>query len=212
MRPTHQPSPGRRISIALAAVLSLCPVPTGLEGPESVPVEAGNRRSDRLSAGHRMACTVCHVKSEPDGGAERSMAHWNVSESNTPFRLYGDSSGRASHGVGPSAICLSCHDGVTAPDRHGRLGVGRAERRGPGVLAARVNDHPFGVPYPPRGEYGRLRRGYRQQPRGDLPLALVDGQSRVECISCHDPHGSRYPKMLRESPQGSLLCFGCHDM
>lgn len=32
-----------------------------------------------------------------------------------------------------------------------------------------------------------------------------------ECLECHDPHQSRYPKMLRLGDPFEKLCFQCHD-
>ena len=32
-----------------------------------------------------------------------------------------------------------------------------------------------------------------------------------ECLACHDPHQSRYPKMLRLGDPFEKLCFQCHD-
>lgn len=33
-----------------------------------------------------------------------------------------------------------------------------------------------------------------------------------ECLECHNPHASRFPKMLRKGDPFEELCFQCHDL
>jgi predicted CXXCH cytochrome family protein len=161
---------------------------------------------------HGMACTVCHVPS-PEGGAIERAAWWSPQETGVDFEMYVTSAGNSGTLNGPSMLCLSCHDGVTAPDEYG--GKTGASILPPGRATLGVdlsNDHPIGIAYPPRNGMGQPLDGYYLQPRGDVSLTVVDGTSRVECTSCHDPHGTSYDMMLRETVAGSAICFGCHDL
>lgn len=164
---------------------------------------------------HGMACVVCHVP-QPDassGLASTGGARWNQDESNTSFKMYVTQGGVTGTLDGPSALCLSCHDGVTAPDDYGGGQGGTLSVSGANALGRNLsNDHPIGIQYPPVDQFGARRPGYHERPRGTVFLSTVNGQSRVECTSCHDPHGALGSKMLRVSSTGSSLCFCCHDM
>ncbi|GAB4259728.1 cytochrome c3 family protein [Thermincola ferriacetica] len=54
----------------------------------------------------------------------------------------------------------------------------------------------------------------------DAPLAPPDPQTQINCSACHEKHGSRLPKLLRESVNGgkynvegnnNTLCYACHE-
>jgi predicted CXXCH cytochrome family protein len=106
-----------------------------------------------------------------------------------------------------SLICLGCHDGTVATSTIGSSHALLAGfREGFAVPDGFVwRDHPIGVPYP-SGD-----REYR-------PLAFVVAQGkmrlpegRIECITCHDPHGERgFEDLLVMSNKRSALCLNCH--
>jgi predicted CXXCH cytochrome family protein len=92
-----------------------------------------------------------------------------------------------------------------------------------------MGNHPVSVPYPLDGtgsEYRRwLARGVPIDPRewvGDprqRGLRLVNdtagadvlrGTAGVECVSCHDPHGTPNTYFLRLPKERSELCLACH--
>lgn len=106
-----------------------------------------------------------------------------------------------------SLICLSCHNGVIASSTlgsaHAMLGDVRAGFDLPEGVPQR--DHPIGIPYP------TTRRDYHPAAMlaADGVVQLPEG--RVECISCHDPHGAGgHPAMLVMSNRRSALCLACH--
>lgn len=106
-----------------------------------------------------------------------------------------------------SLICMSCHNGVIASSTlgsaHAMLGDVRAGFDLPEGVPQR--DHPIGVPYP------TTRRDYHPAAMlaADGVVQLPEG--RVECISCHDPHGAGgHPAMLVMSNRRSALCLACH--
>ncbi|MEW6072977.1 MAG: cytochrome c3 family protein [Planctomycetota bacterium] len=162
-----------------------------------------------------MSCATCHVpdSAPPGGSAGLAGVRWNRIETARTFEMYVPLSGVRGVLDGPSQLCLGCHDGVSAADQHGGAERGRPTPRIDGIIGPDLaDDHPVGILYPPRDQRGLPRKGYFARPRGDVQIVLVDGRPRVECTSCHDPHGSPYDSMLRESLQGSALCFGCHDL
>ena len=91
------------------------------------------------------------------------------------------------------------------------------------------NDHPIGVNFPalaaatdnfkkPGGSKGDANyfdgNGNNNMDKGEVRVYA----GKVECASCHDPHGvpsagvnsSFQPTFLRQSNAGSALCLACH--
>lgn len=151
------------------------------------------------------ACAVCHTsESEPPTAAPL----WDASaDLNRTFGLSLDRANKASMGT---TLCLRCHDGTIArdtiaPDQPKRDRFANLEH--PGLMQAGHNrsDHPVGIRYP------AVEKDYRPMNAviASGSVALPDG--RVECISCHDPHGMSGEKhMLVRSNARSALCLTCH--
>jgi predicted CXXCH cytochrome family protein len=121
-----------------------------------------------------------------------------------------------------TAFCTGCHSNFhhqfgATPD--GGMSSGSAWIR-----------HPSDVLIPDRGEYANATSydpiapvGRTALVAGDATGMLTDysvtpGSDVVTCISCHRPHGSPYPDMLRwdydtcvtETTQTDCGCFACH--
>jgi len=102
-----------------------------------------------------------------------------------------------------SLICLSCHDGsgmdvaFDGPLRE-QLDIGTDLQ----------NDHPISIQYDPS-----LDRAFHPVTTGPVRQEGVNGlplyNGRVECPTCHDPHGPAAGR-LRMSNKGSALCLACH--
>ncbi|OGT19784.1 MAG: hypothetical protein A2V90_04405 [Gammaproteobacteria bacterium RBG_16_57_12] len=93
------------------------------------------------------------------------------------------------------------------------------------------NDHPVGVNYPAVGtpdfkipaneKAGKAKffGGDSTLNKNDVRLVYGSGEYRVECTSCHDPHGvpsagegsTFIGSFLRVDNAGSALCLTCHD-
>ena len=160
-------------------------------------------------------CLPCHVphnaQTDEDGS---SMVLWNHAITNQTFQMYtGFVNERLDRDQdvqpgGPSKLCLSCHDGVTAVDAFG----GGPEA--PTVFAQTSlgtdlrDDHPIGIQYPADGDPAF-------KPRANLPpvkLVTWGGKTdRVECTSCHEPHSDDFGMFLRMDNTASALCSQCHD-
>ena len=161
-------------------------------------------------AGHNFGtgpqqCAPCHMvtdngTTDPDIGA--------IHGSDRPagaYTMYRTQEGNQGVLDAASRLCLSCHDGVNAAQKH-------APRGGANLGTNLGNDHPVGVSYPPRGRDGMPLRRYKARPGNGLALVKVNSTDVVGCTTCHDPHGGRHKAMLRVDLHGSKLCFQCHDM
>ena len=101
-------------------------------------------------------------------------------------------------------LCLSCHDGLTAPDVFASVHAsswGEAQLRN----QSRLTSHPVGIRYP----FGRRDYASDAEITGMGRLVLPEG--RIQCITCHDPHNTdRQAGMLQVSNDRSRLCLTCH--
>ena len=137
--------------------------------------------------------------------------------------------------VGPSRLCMSCHDGATAIDVHGTAMPAQ------GVISTNLNFmHPIGFSYDDamaaRGANelaektehyassliisetpGRYNEVIRDSP---LPIeATLYLGSVLTCVTCHDVHnkhnvspdaGHEYNYLLWAKEEKSLICLTCH--
>jgi hypothetical protein len=137
--------------------------------------------------------------------------------------------------VGPSRLCMSCHDGVIAADQHyggtqtgsnARLlsdgwagaAIGKADGAGVGNLS---NDHPIGFDYEAvattdTGIFHSAARAFKGN-AGGTTVASVLTNGVMTCATCHDVHnkdnvanqgGANY--FVYAPQEGSQLCLTCH--
>lgn len=92
--------------------------------------------------------------------------------------------------------CMACHDGSGARFADVKIA-------GLSSHAAAIS-HPIGVRYP-------LRAGYRSPMEVVSRGAYLQGDV-VVCTSCHNPHSTNEPALLRVNNNRSALCFVCHDL
>lgn len=159
-------------------------------------------------------CLPCHTphsaRNDDDG---KSQALWNHATTEQTFEMYTTSAGhQGTQPEGPSKLCLSCHDGVTAIDSFGgnddffnnvRIPADRPSNLGTDLR----DDHPIGVQYPPPD-----LTGYNDKSTfTGVKVVTIDGVDRVECTSCHDPHDNSLGMFLRQTLDGSAICLECHD-
>lgn len=127
--------------------------------------------------------------------------------------------------TGSSKLCLSCHDGTIAIgallNLPGPLLAGTLNVTGPGITpqgtiaptsAAYMgtdlrDDHPisfdYSMSYPSNSEI--------KSASAFPPEVKLDSTNKVQCTSCHDPHGTNYPKFMVTSVENGTLCAACHD-
>lgn len=184
---------------------------------------------------HSLACLSCHdgqvavdsVINMPGSGRYRE-AQWNSSD---PAFL---STWTNPSGTGPfthmrlaQTECLACHSAGA-----GFVGAGATDFTAFVIGTDLRDDHPVGVRYPATGPNidfvpmsgatSQLRffdnNGNGRPDKNEIRVFSATGGFRVECASCHDPHGvpSAGPgstfvrSFLRISNSGSAVCLSCH--
>lgn len=155
-------------------------------------------------------CLPCHTPHNALVPGEAGVL-WNHAETTQTFVMYKSTAGQPE---GPSKLCLSCHDGVTAIDNYGgNGGTGIVITGSANIGTDLSNDHPIGVAYPTAQptEY-RDPSTFSPGIGGGPGVALVEinGVERVECSSCHNVHNNGLGNFLRVPIQESYLCLQCH--
>lgn len=200
----------RRLILALP-LIAMMAMATSAFGQSNI---AGSDHDLSGGGGGGEICKPCHVphNAYPYAGATVKRVLWNHQETSQTFTMYTTEAGNTGAIDGVSKLCLSCHDGVTAVDNYGGTTNGNTLVTGGAALGTDLsNDHPIGVKYPPEDSGGAALDGYHATPSGNIKLFNVSGVTRVECASCHDPHGAGNGDFLREPKNGSALCLKCHD-
>ncbi len=158
------------------------------------------------------------------GSIPDTASHKGMNSNNTTL-AYTVGNGTGSDGIG----CLACHSGVGSlsggADHDMRLALIGTDLR---------NDHPIGVKFPTNNGAGtdwktptaagsisffENSAGTPGLDKSDIRLYQTAGEARVECASCHDPHGvpsagpgSEFIKtFLRKDNKASGVCFSCHS-
>ena len=154
-------------------------------------------------------CLPCHTPHNALLAGEENVL-WNHAETGETFIMYSSTAGQPQ---GPSKMCLSCHDGVTAIDNYGGNGGTGIVITGSAALDADLSDdHPIGITYPNNpAEYndpGTFADGIG----GGTGVRLVEVKEvdRVECTSCHNVHNNGLGAFLRVPLQESYICLQCH--
>ncbi len=155
-------------------------------------------------------CIPCHTPHNALLYGDENVL-WNHAETEETFIMYKNTAGQPE---GPSKMCLSCHDGVTAIDNYGGNGgtgivITGARALGPDLS----NDHPIGIEYPTAlpAEFNDPAT-FAPGVGGGPGVRLVDigGVDRVECTSCHNVHNNGLGTFLRVPLQESYICLQCH--
>ncbi len=155
-------------------------------------------------------CLPCHTPHNALKAGDGNVL-WNHADTSQTFVMYKSTAGQPE---GPSKMCLSCHDGVTAIDNYGGLGGTGVVITGSKAFGTDLSDdHPIGIDYPTAlvAEYNDPAT-FAPGIGGGPGVRLVDigGAQRVECTSCHEPHNNGLGKFLNVPVQESYLCLQCH--
>jgi predicted CXXCH cytochrome family protein len=158
-----------------------------------------------------LPCHTPHNAMEVDG---ENFVLWNHAETNQTFDMYQTTHNPTSlQPQGPSKLCLSCHDGVTAIDSYGGT-TGSIVMTGNAALGTDLrNDHPIGMRYPTNlpSDYNNPTSFAPGIGGGEgVKLVTINGNDRVECNSCHNVHNNGLGNFLRVPIQESYLCLQCH--
>lgn len=170
-------------------------------------------------------CVFCHTphNSVPAQGM------WNKQIPGDIYNVYASQTIVAAVGqpTGSSKLCLSCHDGTIAVGSLLNLPgpvspmAGTLNVTGPGITPQGTisttsasyigtdltNDHPisfnYSLSYPTNVEI---------KSSSTFPAQVkLDSANKLQCTTCHDPHGTNYPKFMVASLDNGNLCTTCHD-
>ena len=131
------------------------------------------------------------------------------------------------NGVNEAAGCLACHSTDA-----GIVGAGATNFQAFAIGTDLTNDHPVGIDLPetgpgtdfnaPTGIRANIRwydgDGDSRPDKNEIRFYDTGSGPRVECASCHDPHGvpardaggTIWTSFLRVSNQASRVCLTCH--
>jgi predicted CXXCH cytochrome family protein len=155
-------------------------------------------------------CLPCHTPHNALLAGEDNVL-WNHAETAETFIMYSSSAGQPE---GPSKMCLSCHDGVTAIDNYGGNGGTGIVITGSAALGTDLSDdHPIGIEYPTSSpsDYNDPSTFDPGIGGGEgVHLVEIGGLERVECTSCHNVHNNGLGNFLLVPIQESYLCLQCH--
>ena len=180
-------------------------------------------RKDPLNRSEEI-CLPCHMMQSTK---TLSRLLWDLNAPVQPYVMY-DRTFRPTDGAvtnrlpdGMSKSCLSCHDGIIAPDAYGPNTGGLAFRFDKDFMGIIPNNnHPISFIYDTA-----LATKYGDLYDPSTKLSGVAGSSatinvdmlfsnRMECASCHDVHNTKAvpgTKLLVKDSAGSALCLTCHN-
>lgn len=218
--PTSQPATRPTTTAPTTAPAEVSgPIPGSIppefnEIPETLPAElVGTYAAGLIGSKHdfsdggrvpRDLCTPCHTPHLSTAAAPLLV---RTPAATQPVHSYRTAAGDLS---AASLVCLSCHDGVVAPDVYaGSHAITWYELSTGGVPVgkSRLTSHPIGILYPVGDPKYNSPPALQQSGR----LKLVDG--RLQCTTCHDPHNTgRHKGMLVMSNERSRMCLSCHRL
>jgi len=186
--------------------LNMVPIVKNAKEPES-PLAAGNFYYKSGQSHFEKVgsfCTSCHkdVKHHAGSSGYRFLGK-DIGGIGDPMYEHGD--GRNIYKSGDQ-YCIACHSNFCG-----------AENQSSDIGWIR---HPTNASLPLQGEYA----GYEAN-RKDVPVSYPDpnkperSTARVMCMSCHRPHGTPYPYLLRWDYSAMMAgseddnetgCFACH--
>lgn len=172
---------------------------------------------------------------------------YNVYESQTLAATKSPNSPTLGQPTGSSKLCLTCHDGtiaigsltnasgagrisnttlaITGPgiDSSGKISPTKDSAPNPAYIGTDLrNDHPisFGYSraYPSNPEINAPTYTFPQSFTPSTVKLDTSADPMVQCTSCHDPHGSAYPKFLvatyeySASSDNKTICTACHNV
>ena len=190
-------------------------------------------------------CVFCH---SPHPGASVTKPLWNKAVPAGPYQVYGgpsDLNPSATFDAGVSgqntaadftatdisALCFSCHDGVSAVNSI--INIPTDIEPGPGLPAMGsgteltaagllldatkilgtdlTNDHPVNFDYNAAlVAADALTGGSLLAPPATLPYFGTAPAVQVQCATCHNVHDGTFQDFLRLDNTGSALCGQCH--
>jgi len=206
------------IQLVLVTILSLGFAVTsfaGIKGSAHDLTALAGTGSDEI-------CIYCHTPHNSTEGNGVPLWSMTVSAGNTGYTPYSSQTLDAQIGtdvlVGPSRVCMTCHDGTIAMNSAvvGATPVTMSSIEGTTAALGTdlSNDHPIGFDYTAVSVTADTEiKDEDTSPLGNGMIvdALFQGTT-MTCASCHEVHepGDSGYFLLTEN-DGSNLCLACHD-
>lgn len=146
------------------------------------------------------SCTPCHFLSVSSTDSSNAPL-WYLQKKAPAFIVFSKYRSNKIFGqpLGNSKLCLSCHDGTIAAEKHVTAKKITIEPE-TGLLSFSSSDeHPISIPYRLSGSLLHNPIATKSGLGGSIAQDLLEN-GEMECTSCHDVHVSRN----REG------CIGCH--
>ncbi len=171
--------------------------------------------------GSNEICIFCHTphnakKDVPDSplwNHQMTTATYTLYSSPTLQKYPGDPAPQQP--LGPSKLCLSCHDGTVAIDSYGNVNGTRVITGAANLGTNLSNDHPISIHWEHQtvdGMCSNCHFGHGGMYSSDLPFYGTRPNQTIECGTCHEPHNKfGYTKMVRKPMTKSELCLYCHE-
>jgi hypothetical protein len=190
---------------------------------------------NRLSSSdpYQRVCAYCHTPHHAITEGNDYLPLWSHELTAQSFSMYAsptlDAQYEADPLMGPSRLCMSCHDGVVAVDQHYNISGGVqktgdnygqiAITNGTGDL---TNDHPIGFNF---ADVAAADRGIRppdstfiDNPTGLTIQDALYSDGIMTCATCHEVHNRdnvsqnpAYNYFIYSPEENSKICLSCHD-
>ncbi len=162
-------------------------------------------------------CIFCH---SPHKASSRAPL-WNHDTTLASYNVYNSTHSStldASTGQpdGSSVLCLSCHDGTVAlgsiisrtTDITMSGGVTTMPSGYTNLGTDLRDDHPISFVY---NSTLQSADGELKNPNTLTGAVKLDANSKMQCMTCHNPHNDDNPFFLNASAEYSALCLYCHN-
>lgn len=162
-------------------------------------------------------CIFCHTSHRSQGASPL----WNHTSSGVTNYIVYKSPTLDAMGLtipqpnGASRLCLSCHDGTVALGSVSSRTSPITMQNNVTTISGHANlgtdlsgDHPISFVY----DYNLLAKDPSLKDPSMLKGKVrLDGDGRVQCTSCHDPHDNQFGNFLAMDNTGSEICLSCHS-
>lgn len=171
-------------------------------------------------------CVYCHVPHHAEKGTALAPPFLWAATANKSFAPYASTTFDAfieDLTMGPTKICLSCHDGTIASDTHPNLRSDAFGGAGVGMSSDLSNDHPIGFDYlkivQSKPDDYKSPDALWNNGNGTVTVASCLYQGKyVTCATCHDMHNIKnvadpensYNYFIYSRQKDSSLCLSCH--
>ncbi len=162
----------------------------------------------------QQVCIFCHAPHNTAG--VRPL--WNRELPMASYRIYESSTldARPDQPTGTSKLCLSCHDGTIALgsvlSRSDQIRISGGDFMPAGLANLGTDlsdDHPVSLAY----TSGLAAADRQLASPSALPKEVkLDGEGKLQCTSCHDPHHNEFGNFLVMNNSFGALCVTCHKM